>query len=515
MTLSNLSTSFNFTVTTTSKLARGWVSQPNGRGTLDILQSCLITIFLCSWSVLFLNISAEREGRLGFLANKARWMLFTIFFPEVLTGIAAEQWRSACQSVEDFSQLEKQWELALQSSQSPENLSRLKDNLFRLKNSPWTMRHAFFADMGGLLLDCPDFTPFPIDGHQLVYLVEKDHLKYPDVKERVIWDKNKADGFARTLTLIQIAWFFIQSIGRSVQHLALSTFELSTLAFIFCTMNTYFFWRHKPLDVETPIVLPCATKVEDILMKSGDRSRKRYSQTPLDFVRPPISRTSLLAPFWFGIRVVFDWKKDGGLPVKTFGNTKTTPPRGIKIADITFGNIFTLAYLGIHLVGWNFVFPSTTEQTLWRISSLTLLGLLAFYLLAVAFGTVMAGKLAKAIFNNNEETTILGLASLLPRWVAILIHLPVIMVYALARCYIIVESFVNLRALPFTAFASVNWSNFMPHFWFLCEDIVLHTSPSFKLFHLLSRTVCEWPEFLGSVFGQYWQVARWYAVDSC
>lgn len=132
-------------------------------------------------------------------------MAFVLLFPEVLTGIAAEQWRSACQSVEDFANLPNEWELALQSSKPPENFSRIRLNLSRFKNSPWTMRHTFYADLGDLLLDCPNFTPFPIDGQQTVYLVKNDYLKYPDVEERAIWDENKADGFARFLTLVQIA----------------------------------------------------------------------------------------------------------------------------------------------------------------------------------------------------------------------------------------------------------------------------------------------------------------------
>ena len=439
-----------------SNLTHGWIPQPDGRGTLDIVQSCLVTLFLCSWSVLFLNIPAEREGALGFLAKKARWMLFTVSFPEVLTGIAAEQWRSACQSVEDFSQLAHQWESASASENS--------ENLSRFRNSPWTMRHAFFADMGGLLLDCPDFTPFPVDGHQMLYLVEKNYLDYPDVREITIRDKNKADGFARALMLVQIAWFSIQCIGRGVQHLALSTFELSTLAFIFCTMNTFFFWRHKPLDVETPILLRCKTSMTDILLKAGHRSRHRYHETPLDFVKYPVSSTSLIAPFWFGIKVVFDWrKKHDSLPIKTFGNSNTTPPRGINLADIIYGNVFSLAYCGIHLVGWNFVFPTGIERILWRTSSLILLGALVFYLLACAFGIIMAKRIAQSLFSNNEETTILGVAKLLPRGTAIMVHLPLILVYALARSYIIVEGFVNLRALPTTTFSSVNWSNFLLH----------------------------------------------------
>jgi hypothetical protein len=449
-------------MTAESNLAHGWVYEPNGRGTFDILQSCLVTTFLCSWSALFLNVPAERKRSLAFVVHKARWMLFAVAFPEVLTGMAAEQWRSACQSVEDFSRLEKHWESASQLYQPSEYISQVNDNLCRLKSSPWTMRHAFFADMGGLLLDCPDFRPFPIDAQQLLYLVEHHHLEYPDVKEATVWDKNKADGFARALTLVQIFWFLAQSLGRGIQHLGLSTIELSTLAFIFCTLNTFFFWRHKPLDVVTPIVLPCSTRIYDIINMAGKGSIEQYSQTPLDFVKPPISSSSLVVPFWLGLKVVLDWRKrSDSLPIESFDNSRTTPPRGVTLGDIIFALVFTFAYFGIHLAGWNFVLPSNTERILWRVSSLTLLGLLVFYLLAVVFGTLRGGWLARTFFDNDKETTILGVGSLLSRRAAILIHSPVIVAYALARVYVIVEGFVSLRTLEKTAFASVDWSKFV------------------------------------------------------
>jgi hypothetical protein len=452
----------NSTGAVDSNLQHGWVIQPNGRGTFDILQSCLVTMFLCSWSALFLNVPAEYKGSLAFVIHKARFMLFSIAFPEMLTGLAAEQWRSACQSVEDFSRLEKLWESALRFDHPSEYITDVRHNLSRLKSSPWTIRHAFFADMGGFLLDSPDFRPFPIDAQQLFYMVENHYLDYPDVKESTIWDKNKADGFARTITLAQIVWFLIQSLGRCFQGLGLSIIELSTLAFIFCTLFTFFFWRHKPLDVVTPIVLPCSTPIEDVLSKAGNESLGRYSETPLDFVKPPVSRKSLVAPFWVGISVVFDWRKRrNSLPIKSFENSRTTPPRGAKVADVLFGLFFSFGYFGIHLAVWNFVFPSKTERLLWRISSLMLLGLLVLYLLAILFGTMMAGWMAKKFFNNDKESTIMGVASLLPRWVGILTHSPVIIAYTLARTYIIVEGFVSLRALSLTAFASVDWSKFV------------------------------------------------------
>ena len=130
---------------------------------------------------------------------------------------------------------------------------------------------------------------------------------------------------------------------------------------------------------------------------------------------------------------------------------------------MVYGNIFVVAYFGIHLLGWNFVFPSRTEQILWRASTLTLLGLVVFYLFAVVAGIVMARYIARSIFKNTEATTPLEVASLLPRWLAVILHLPFIAVYCIARSYIIVEGFVNLRALPVTVFMRVHWSYYIPH----------------------------------------------------
>src|SRR5437763_5321142 len=182
------SSAISSTTPTSEELTHGWVHQCNGRGTLDIIQSCIVTIFLCSWSVLCLNMPEETAtGRWTYLKNKLQWMLFALVFPEVITGIGAEQWASAFQCLQD---------------------------LAPLGYTKWTMRHAFYANMGGFLLESPDFPAFPIDGQQIGYLVERKYLPNPDVAENTIWDKNKADGFARAVTVVQIGWFCIQCIGR-------------------------------------------------------------------------------------------------------------------------------------------------------------------------------------------------------------------------------------------------------------------------------------------------------------
>jgi hypothetical protein len=339
-------------------------------------------------------------------------MLFALVFPEVITAIGAEQWTSALQCVED---------------------------LARLGYRQWTIRHAFFANMGGFMLESPDFPRFPIDGQQLGYLVEKKYIPFPEVAEKTIWDKNKADGFARTVTIIQMGWFCVQCIGRAIQHLQLSTLELTTLTLIFCTLCTFFFWNHKPLDVETYIILRTETTIAEILIKAGDVASKPYSRTPLDFIKRPQSR-----------------------PIKAIGESKTTPPRGLRFTDVCFGLVFTLSYFGLHLVAWNFTFPTSVESTLWRSASLILIGLLVFYFICNGILVMYAGRVGKVLFGKETES-IFELYNVAPVWVRYVVNTPVLFLYAIARGYILLEGFIGLRALPLSVYKSVSWSGFIPH----------------------------------------------------
>lgn len=85
----------------------GWVSEPNGRGTLDIVWSCLSTIFFCSWSVLCLNIPVAGESEFRQFRRKIKWMIGTIVFPEMVLYAAFMQDIAARRSVERFQKLNR------------------------------------------------------------------------------------------------------------------------------------------------------------------------------------------------------------------------------------------------------------------------------------------------------------------------------------------------------------------------------------------------------------------------
>ena len=64
------------------------------------------------------------------------------------------------------------------------------------------MKKAFFADMGGFLLQSPDAPLLPLNAQQLLYLVKNGYIPYPEYDEAEVDDKNKYDGLARYDNLV-------------------------------------------------------------------------------------------------------------------------------------------------------------------------------------------------------------------------------------------------------------------------------------------------------------------------
>jgi hypothetical protein len=114
-----------------------FVESPNVRGTLDILWSCLGVLLLCTWSIQHLAIPHQCRPRsmrqrinkfLVELGIKMRWMLVTLIAPELLCGVAAEEWLTACKT------------------------ARFVGEGAKDEGVHWTASHGFFAQMGGFRL---------------------------------------------------------------------------------------------------------------------------------------------------------------------------------------------------------------------------------------------------------------------------------------------------------------------------------------------------------------------------
>jgi hypothetical protein len=441
----------------------GWVSSSNRRGTIDILWSCIFTVFLCTWSALHLNLPAPNERFLKYALRKARWMLQTVAGPEFVVWLALGQRYEAQYSVRKFRELEA---------------SRLEacSGEGARSESKWTLRHGFYANMGGIVIQTTDFRPFPVTARQLHYLVAQNYMDFPDISMEEVWDKSKADLFTKFLACGQICWLLLQVIGRLIQHLPITTLELVTLSYVLCALATYIAWLHKPLDIEIPTLIPLNVEMKVILKDAGSVAAKPYRQNPLDFVDNQ-------APcWWMNVQKYLFFRVDPrARPLQRFTNDKF-PNVGLGWETFYYF-VISHAFTGIHLAGWNLeAYPTYIEKILWRTACLTMSGcMVAVWILEGAQEQVRAGRAERwhrrlslvssnssSVRSNSEllqtrsRDEVMADPEFIPLW-EVLLFVPVVLIYSVARLYLMAEVFAGLRKLPKGAFECVQWTNFLPH----------------------------------------------------
>jgi hypothetical protein len=484
----------------------GWQSQPNGRGTIDIIWSCLLTIFLCTWSVLSLNVPAQGTSTPAFILRKMKWMLIAGLGPEWVTGMAGAQWSIAGRSSKKF----------------------------RAQNCKWTRKQAYFADMGGIRLTLRD-DQFPITSEMLLKLVIKKIVKFPDMSksmiqdrskvdfiaklitffqtawcavrrrvrfhdsgktvespdtisesminskpvelpdaisesminskpvelpdmsESVIQDRSKVDFIAKLITFFQTAWFVIECAARRGQGLYITSLELSTVAFVVCTIGTMILWWSKPTDVMVPIIISVDMRLAE-LMDVLDLIDK---EPPAPCVCSPLWKLDELRPSLHCDvlpqlqRVVF-WKKNTALSEKQkqdeekarFRNDRLPPaPRDWYLNH--FLTTVSILFGAIYVAGWNISFPTTVESIFWRVAICSMLGgVLAFWVLDYGLVLYYTFRRQPVVSIGPFRIALCGIIAT---------------VYVCCRLFLIIEMFVSLRELPVSAYETVNWTLPMLH----------------------------------------------------
>lgn len=73
----------------------GWVSDPDGRGTFTILFSCVLTLSLCVYTAIHLNVRRYRQSELQSWLETTKWVIFGVLAPELVVYIAWRQYISA------------------------------------------------------------------------------------------------------------------------------------------------------------------------------------------------------------------------------------------------------------------------------------------------------------------------------------------------------------------------------------------------------------------------------------
>jgi hypothetical protein len=167
---------------------------------------------------------------------------------------------------------------------------------------------------------------------------------------------------------------------------------------------------------------------------------------------------------WIGIKVLF---------YRVFSMLFGSPAikRGMKkvfmfyASDTTFKEQYIILvgvgvigafFGGIHCIGWNYIFPSRAEETIWHVSSITITGVPAL----VAFSALALYAEERLEDTHAVARTLCIFLGSLSFFFATVGVIP----YILARVLLLVEAFISLRDLPADALLAVRWTSFLPHF---------------------------------------------------
>ena len=419
---------------THTDLVHGWVSTSCGRGTADIIWSCLATILLCTWTALHLPVPNGKGAFVSGWTRKVPGLFMTVLAPETLSTIAFSTFLGALQAAAA---------------------------LRRLGVESCTLTHGYFLTMDGFRLRSPKGDVQILDLDHVRYIADVGNVnrfqrssksfdaghvldfqqadwvhRLRETREATVLDLAKSDGFTKLATCVQALWLLTQVISRWIQGLSATLLEISSIAFVVCGMLAYGAWWKRPQDCMSPIIFDCSEQEfhaskEARIFGSGDDNVS-------------ILRTT---------RESFAWIQPRS--------------RGLT-AVLCISYLTSSLFAAIHAAAWNYPFPTTTEKHLWRLSVLACLllpGLVlsAFGIGAYKFSIEEVDTCTHVLFRRPWR---LLLRFRLRDCVATLLLLTVYIgsvLYVAVRLFMIIETFISFRALPSSAFQSVSWSGLIPH----------------------------------------------------
>lgn len=287
---------------------------------------------------------------------------------------------------------------------------RISLQMKKVVGNDFTLTHAYFFLMGGFCLESPSGRR-----HQLrpkdVEKLERDAV-VPNwisglqlVKKAQIKDMAKSDTLTKVVACSQALWLVTQVGSRLSQNKALTLLEVSTMAYVLCAIIMYGAWWDKPQDCTSPIIIACSEDTLEEVSSSAYVYHKEWDEL-----------------IWAGRDL---------LPMPA--SNRRAINGSILLIPVVFG--------AIHVASWNITLPSQLESRMWPVSTLyCLVGPIIIYLFSFYLNHDF---ISDNTFPFFCFTLVIG--------------------YIIVRIFMLVEIFISLRALPASAFESVNWSGFIPH----------------------------------------------------
>ncbi|KAL2788118.1 hypothetical protein BJX66DRAFT_327321 [Aspergillus keveii] len=370
----------------------GWLSEPDGRGTLGLLTTCLTTVFLCTWVVIHPRVYSSEAFS---TVHKLALLLKTLLAPEFIAVEGLQEW-AQCR--------------------------RMVDHCAEYSNGEFQLVHAYYISMLALRYRSPAGGGREGRGNKVIWpnqytwLLQQGLISW---SSHAAWgmsipqtrDKNKSDSITKLITLFQVLWFVATCIMRAANDLPLSQLESMTLSYIPLFAITYFFWWEKPKDILAPTVVDLPEmSVEQREVFEGMALSERFDEenaqssywnvwalTPRVFEKEARDKTLREARQRFLERAdlvererVVKSAMSTASEVRGPGDVEIELQKEIVVAHWdpklyhskiirSLCSLFGASFGALHLACWNTAFPTRIEKWLWRGSAfVSIVSLLAF-----------------------------------------------------------------------------------------------------------------------------------------
>ncbi|KAM7194161.1 paternally-expressed gene 3 protein [Naviculisporaceae sp. PSN 640] len=462
-----------------------FVSSPDARGTLEVLWGSLFTLIACTWTIHHPNLPEQRDSRdPGFkgalkwgakdFVESAKLAFVTILAPELIISVALDQLRLAIKVEEALKEEAKYDEV------------------------PWTLTHGHYAAMGGFVIREKVSTeksrgglPYHLTADDVIFLRKKGLLKkLPKITQDEICDKAKSDPLVKIIAVLQILWSIIQIVTRALRHLPISLLELDVLALAACALFIYGLCWYKPKQVQVATTIltydeeippELKNQLEQVEMGAAwvilfdtakwlqswfFRSISPPRGAPLPNTRIQLNheRMEEEKPESLADEESGNCARQGGAVVAAILNDGQPHPekqdlvKRMVVAIVSTGkrgvagSLFVAATVfgAVHVLGWNFDFPTRAEKIIWRCASIYILALPLVIVILFYIGRFLLCEILR--FDEGRVHFIFSHGGTILSWV-----------YLGARFCILVGTVLNFVSLPPGAFIST-WTANIPHF---------------------------------------------------
>ncbi|KAK2593843.1 hypothetical protein QQS21_008458 [Conoideocrella luteorostrata] len=214
-----------------------------------------------------------------------------------------------------------------------------------------------------LVLNASQFSILLKDGA----ITELPRLSIADINA-----KSKSDAFAKLVAFVEILWLVISVVARSVRKYSTSQLEILTLAFAVCSLLSYAFSWHKPQNVGTAFVLDARpgcfsnnTLMERIVQLQGVQEHSFWAAISSPGKRPDLDQL-----------------------VSRIPNDNVSSLRKDLRLIVVIWSLVTIIFGIIHLIAWNYRYPTVVECWAWRATTLIAV---CFPAISLAVTSISAG----------------------------------------------------------------------------------------------------------------------------